>query len=49
MQVVDFVLNNPDAFVIRGLVFLGVFAVALGFRRFAYRLLDRWGGCPGRC
>ena len=42
MQVVDFVLNNPDAFVIRGLVFLGVFAVALGFRRFAYRLLDRW-------
>ena len=42
MQYVDFVLNNPNAFVMPGLVFLAVFVVALGFRRFAYRLLERW-------
>ncbi len=42
MQYVDFVLNNPEAFVMPGLVFFALLVVALGLRRLAYRLLDRW-------
>ena len=42
MQYVDYVLNHPDAFLTPALVFVAVFLIALTFRRFAYRLLDRW-------
>ena len=42
MQSVDFVLNNPETFVVPGLVFVGVLVVTLGLRRLAYRLFDRW-------
>jgi len=42
MQYVEYVLNNPQFFVTPALVFLGVFAVALAFRGFAYRILERW-------
>lgn len=42
MKYVDFVVNNPEAFITPFLVFVGVFALTLGARRFAYRFLHRW-------
>ncbi|HEX9726073.1 MAG TPA: mechanosensitive ion channel family protein [Vicinamibacteria bacterium] len=42
MQYVDYILNHPQTLLTPALVFLGVFVVALGFRRFAYRVLERW-------
>jgi small-conductance mechanosensitive channel len=42
MQYVDALVNNPQALLTPALVFLGVFVVALGFRHFVYRVLERW-------
>jgi small-conductance mechanosensitive channel len=42
MKYVDLLLNNPQAFITPFLVFVGVFALTLGARRFAYRFLHRW-------
>ena len=37
MQYVNYVIDNADTFATPLFVFLGVFIVALGLRRFAYR------------